>query len=283
MGHDHHDDHGHGHGHEAARLPFNGQAPPFQHIPLAQIGTVEHLENPQAFDNKVPFAQPRSLFQRFGEVMRLQIFMDPEMPTIGNTKARSYTSTWEWLTSSIVPLRPKNYVDAYSRPNPCPEEYWQLSWRWPRTKYVNAKVPPPVNGKYNDYYHFLAYKLWLERERDVYVAHTNLVHEATERCALKEGQYNGAKNCRHLYNKQFAMSRMEELNQALLYMAVTGNNAIRETPYQITFRKSGRCMMIGCSVLVCASLGHETFTPPVFSPISCVFGGFNQFFNCFGV
>lgn len=176
-----------------------------------------------------------SLASLFSRVLQLQFGQDPELPTIGARLERRYNGWLDYWTSPVSPLRPKDYVDAYTRPNPCPEEYWWASWRWPRTKYVNAKVPPPENGEYRDYYHYLAFKMWLERERDVYVAQANLVQEMLNRCIVKEGQYNAAKNCRHLYNKAFAMSRMEELNQALLYMAMTGNNAIRETPYPENF------------------------------------------------
>eukprot|EP00331_Platyophrya_macrostoma_P014090 CAMPEP_0176433804 /NCGR_PEP_ID=MMETSP0127-20121128/16261_1 /TAXON_ID=938130 /ORGANISM="Platyophrya macrostoma, Strain WH" /LENGTH=264 /DNA_ID=CAMNT_0017816343 /DNA_START=40 /DNA_END=834 /DNA_ORIENTATION=- len=245
MGSDHHDDshhddhHGHGHG-EMPRVPYTKQAPPFEKIPLPQLGSTEHLEQLQAFDNNRPIPQPRSMMDRFAKVLRLEVFLDKDMPAMSHPNSRGYASYLDWLTSSLVPLRPKDYVDAYTRPNPCPEEFWHIPWKWPRTKYVNAKVPPPVDGKYNDYYHYLAYKNWLQRERDVYVAHTNLVHDALCRCIVREGQYNAPKNCKHIANKSFAMSRMEELNQTLLYMALTGNCAIRETPYPAEFLEEKR-------------------------------------------
>lgn len=100
---------------------------------------------------------------------------------------------------------------------------------------MNAKVALPVDGQYADYYHYLAYKNWLERERNVYMAHVNLVPEMASHCVVEEGQRNAAKSCRHLYRKEFTISRMEELDQALLYMAMTGNAAIRETPSPNSF------------------------------------------------
>lgn len=245
MGSDHHDAHGHGHDahghgghddhHDMPRVPYTGMKGPHTAIPLPQIGTPEHRDNIQAYDNNVLQEAPRSLFDRFGAVMRLEMFIDKDMPKMSGGNVRSNTSFWEWFVQPMVVVRPKDYVDAYIRPNPCPEEFWHLPWKWPRFKAVNPKVPPPVNGKYNDYLHFLAFKNWLDRERDVYVAHTNLVHDAIVRCALREGQYNAAKNCKHFANKSFAMSRMEELNQTLLYMSITGNCAIRETPYPENF------------------------------------------------
>jgi hypothetical protein len=92
------------------------------------------------------------------------------------------------------------------RPNPCPEEFWVAPWRWPNYKIINPKIPPPIDGKYNDYYHFLAFRTWLRRERDVYHAHLCLLREMMERCLVKEGAENAPKNCRHLFNKYFAMS-----------------------------------------------------------------------------
>eukprot|EP00455_Lapot_gusevi_P032063 TRINITY_DN34938_c0_g1_i1.p1 TRINITY_DN34938_c0_g1~~TRINITY_DN34938_c0_g1_i1.p1 ORF type:complete len:190 (-),score=2.29 TRINITY_DN34938_c0_g1_i1:386-955(-) len=170
------------------------------------------------------------------------MFVDREMPSMSaSSTSGNGSKTWaEWLFQPLIPLRPRDYVDAYTRPNPCPEEYWHTPWRWPRTKYVNPKIPPPTDGKYNDYYHYLAFKQWLARERDVYVSHANLVHEALSRCCIREGQYNAAKNCKHFANKAFAMSRMEEMNQALLYMAMTGDCAIRETPYPPNFLEEKR-------------------------------------------
>lgn len=231
MGHDHHD---------APRAPYNGQAPPFEKIPLPQLGTKESIENIQAFDNNVPMPPARGVFDRFMKIMRLDIWQDAKLPYMAGQGVRTYESWSEYLFSPWFPLKPKDYVDAYSRPNPCPEEHWMYTWRWPRVKYVNPKIPPPQEGKYRDYYHYLAFKNWLERERDVYCSHANLVHEAVARCAMREGQYNAMKNCKHLANKSFAMSRAEELNQTLLYMAYTGNCAIRETPYPADFLEEKR-------------------------------------------
>lgn len=243
-----HDDHGHGHGghghddHHHAPAPYvayAGQAAPYEKIPLPQLGTVAHNENIQAFDGPIP--PSRTMFERFSKVMRLDMFLDDDMPSMTKLPSGTNYKTWaEWLMSPLLPVRPRNYVDAYTRPNGCPEEYWQQPWKWPRQKLVNPKIAPPIDGKYNDYYHYLAFKHWLARERDVYVSHANIVHEALSRCCIREGQYNAAKNCKHLANKAFAMSRMEEVNQALLYMSMTGNVAIRETPYPENFLEEKR-------------------------------------------
>ncbi|EPY23538.1 hypothetical protein STCU_03939 [Strigomonas culicis] len=237
----HDGDHGHGHHEEAPRVAYDGMPPPFEKIPAPSMASADYLDNLPAFDTaEQNMPQPRSAAERFSRVLQMQLGQDPDMPTLGANLERRYSGVLDYLLSPITAMRPRTYVDAYTRPNPCPEEYWWASWRWPRTKYVNAKVPPPVDGRYADYYHYLAFKNWLERERDVYVAHANLVHEMTSRCLVKEGQYNAAKNCRHLFNKEFAMSRMEELNQAMLYMAMTGNAAIRETPYPDNFVEEKR-------------------------------------------
>lgn len=223
-----------------AAAPAASPEAPYQHIPLPSMSSPEYVNNLPAYDSERPMPKPASSASLFRRLLQLQFGQDPDMPSLGSTLERKYRGLLDYWTSPMAPLRPKDYVDAYTRPNPCPEEYWWASWRWPRSKFVNAKVPPPTNGEYTDYYHYLAYKLWLERERDVYVAQANLVHEMLNRCIVKEGQYNAAKNCRHLYNKAFAMSRMEELNQALLYMSMTGNAAIRETPYPENFVEEKR-------------------------------------------
>jgi len=226
--------------HQSSSSSNSGSVAPYEVVPSPPMGSQSYLENLPAFDTKKPMPPPRSAVERFTRILQAQFGQDPDMPSLGGNAERKYHSVLDYLLSPMSPLRPRTYVDAYSRPNPCPEEYWWASWRWPRTKYVNAKVPPPVDGKYSDYYHYLAFKQWLERERDVYVAQANLTHEMTQRCVMKEGQYNAAKNCRHLYHKEFAMSRMEEFNQAMLYMAMTGNAAIRETPYPENFVEEKR-------------------------------------------
>lgn len=213
---------------------------PYERIPMPSMASLDYLENIPAFDSSKPMPPPRTMIERIKRVLELQLGQDPDFPSLGSTMGRKYEGVLDFLLAPLFPLRPRTYVDSHTRPNPCPEEYWWATWRWPRTTYINAKVPPPSNGQYNDYYHYLAFKNWLERERDVYVAHANLVHEMTTRCLVKEGQYNAAKNCRHLYNKGFAMSRAEELNQSLLYMAMTGNAAIRETPYPDDFVEQKR-------------------------------------------
>merc|ERR1712146_488057 len=85
----------------------------------------------------------------------------------------------------------------------CPEEWWYNPWRWPNTKRINPKIPPPIDGRYNDFYHYLAFKQFVKNERDVYVMHLGLLQEMMTRCSIKEG-VNAAKNCRHLWNKYSA-------------------------------------------------------------------------------
>lgn len=213
---------------------------PYDCITAPAMGSDAYLENLPAFDSTKPMPPPRTAAQMFSLLLQGQYGQDANLPSTGTMMGKTYRGWWDYILSPYSPLRPRTYVDSHTRPNPCPEEYWWASWRWPRTKYVNAKVPPPANGVYGDYYHYLAFKNWLERERDVYVAHAQIVQEMTNRCIVKEGQYNAAKNCRHLYNKSFAMNRMEEFNQALLYMAITGNAAIRETPYPDNFLEEKR-------------------------------------------
>ncbi|CCW69270.1 unnamed protein product [Phytomonas sp. Hart1] len=210
--------------------------PPFAGIP--SMASRAYVENLPALGPLPP--RPLTVVERFTRVLQLKYGQAPDFPSLGGRMEKAYDGLWDYLCSPMVPLLPRTYVDAHSRPNPCPEEYWWASWRWPRRTYVNAKIPPPIDGKYLDYYHYLSFKNWFERERDVYVAQANLVMDMLNRCIMKEGSYNAAKNCRHLYNKSFAMSRMEELQQAMLYMAITGNAAIRETPYPENFVEEKR-------------------------------------------
>ena len=203
------------------------------------LGTKEYLENTPGFHPDKQMPPPRTLWERYREVFSF-INDDSEKPTLGEHRIKKNRTLWQALTAPLFPLKPETYVDAYRRPNPCPEEYWWNPWRWPNTRQVNPKIPPPVDGKYNDYYHYLAYRLWLRRERDVYVATCHLVKQMLDRCIAKEGTINGIKNCRHLWHKFFAMTRQEEFNQALLYMAITGNCIIRETPYPENFLEEKR-------------------------------------------
>ncbi len=206
---------------------------------VPQLGTQDHKEQtPTAFEPDVEMPPPRTFWQRYRTVLSLQYDQDEDMPTIAMAP-RKTKNMWEYFTASIFPLKPETYVDAYERPNRCPEEHWVYPWRWPNTRRVNPKIPPPLDGKYNDYYHYQAFKYWMRMERDVYVMHLALLQEMMLRCSLKEG-LNAAKNCRHLWNKYFAMSRAEEFNQSLLYMAITGNAVIRETPYPPDFIEQKR-------------------------------------------
>ena len=193
-----------------------------------------------SIDPSKPEPPPRSLWQKYREIFFGQWDMDQDMPAVGAKGKRMRQSIWWSIFGPRYPLKPDTYQDPYLRPNPCPEEFVIMNWRWPHARDVNPKIPPPVDGKYNDFYHYFAFKQWLKKEREVYLAHCNITHEMSLRCTIKEGPINAVKNCRHLVNKFFAMSRMEEFNQVLLYMAITGNAAIRETPYPPDFVEQKR-------------------------------------------
>lgn len=217
---------------EAKRPPKIVVAP---HDTVPQYGTREHVQHgPTPFDPEVAMPPPRTIWQRYRQVI-FGWFGDEDRPSV-NAKCKKTRKSFLWhVLGPLYPLKPDLYMDAYQRPNPCPEEYIVQPHRWAMTTERNPKIPPPMDGKYNDYYHHFAFKHWLRRERDVYMAHCNLLHEMSLRCTLREGPINAPKNCRHLVNKFFAMSRIEELNQTLLYMSITGNVAIRETPYPADF------------------------------------------------
>jgi len=197
----------------------------------------EHFGTP--FHPELPMPPPRTIWEQYRRIF-FNWKGDPELPTLSRKEHKPPQSLWRMILGPMYPLKPDTYQDPYLRPNPCPEDFTQMNWRWPHARDVNPKIPPPVDGKYNDFYHYFAHKQWLRKERDVYMGHMQLVHEMTLRCTIKEGPINATKNCRHLANKHFAMSRMEEFNQTLLYMAVTGNGAIRETPYPTDFVEQKR-------------------------------------------
>lgn len=242
-----HDDHGHGHGggghghghhgplHYVNHEGYHPEKPPARQ---PQVGTQEHFDNPRMWNDNPSLAdsKPRSVWDRFSRVMRFDVFEEGDRISL-STPTRIQPESWvKWFLGPTMPLKPELYVDAYSRPNPCPEDYWSDTWRWPRTKYVNVKIPPPIDGKYNDYYHMIAFRKWFEMEREVYLAECREVYHMLVRCILKENEkVNGMKNCRHIFNKWFSMSRAEEFHQSMLYMALTGNAAIRETPYPENF------------------------------------------------
>jgi hypothetical protein len=208
--------------------------------PVPPIGSREHFDHfATAFNPNVEMPPPRTIWERYREIF-FNWDGDQDMPTPSMKHKRRRESLWWNMFGPRYPLKPDSYVDPYLRPNPCPEEFITMVWRWPHARDINPKIPPPVDGKYNDFYHYFAFKQWLQMERKVYIGHANLVHMTTLRCILKEGPINGAKNCRHFANKFFAMSRAEEFNQNLLYMAITGNRAIRETPYPEDFVEQKR-------------------------------------------
>lgn len=187
-----------------------------------------------AFEPNFEMPPPRTMYNGRWRDLLFNWYNDPGRPELSEKRPPPTPNLMTWLTKSIFPLRPETYIDAYTAPNRCPEEFWYNPWRWPNTKRINPKIPPPIDGKYNDFYHFYAFKYWIRTERDVYVMHLALLQEMMIRCSVKEG-VNAGKNCRHLWNKYFCMSRHEEFTQSLLYMAMTGNTVIRETPYPEDF------------------------------------------------
>jgi hypothetical protein len=245
-GHDHvNEEHGHGHGHgHEERNPYPVQLPPFHKIPRPQVGSEEYVNEIVAFDTSKPLPPPRNAFETFRDLIHrgsgLNEGSELNPGISGNPRQVQYDSFFEKLIRPWYPLRPSTYVDPYLRPNPCPERFHQLDHKWANVKMVNPKIPPPLDGKYNDYYHYLAFKNWFARERDVYISHMHLVQMAVTRCWLREGKFNAPKNCKHLASKHFAMRRQEELTQNFLYMAQTGNCAIRETPYPDDFVEQKR-------------------------------------------
>ncbi|RNE98613.1 hypothetical protein TraAM80_08681 [Trypanosoma rangeli] len=119
---------------------------PFARIPMSSTASEEFRANVPPFDgDKVML--PRSVFECFARLLQLQFVQDTDIPFLGAALERKYDGWLDYITSPLSPPRPRNYVDAYIPPNPCPEKCWWASWRWPRTKYVNAKVPSPVDGK----------------------------------------------------------------------------------------------------------------------------------------
>jgi hypothetical protein len=241
----HHDNHDHGHGHggyeNLRRNDYPVQKPPFHAIPRPQIGSEEYINEIPAFDNTKPVPPPRTAIQTFRDILRRGVGLNegdelnPGRST--NWRALEYGSLFDQLTRPMYALRPASYVDPYLRPNPCPEKLHQLDHKWANIKTVNPKIPPPVDGKYNDYYHYLAFKHWFSREKDVYLLHNFLVGRAAVMCAAREGKINAPKNCMHLMNKYWAMRRYEEQTKSYLYMATTGNCIIRETPYPEDFEE----------------------------------------------
>mmetsp|Transcript_3521 Transcript_3521/g.10946 ORF Transcript_3521/g.10946 Transcript_3521/m.10946 type:complete len:254 (-) Transcript_3521:84-845(-) len=208
----------------------DGEAPPPQVASLPSMASQQYINEWTAFEPNDDEMVPRTMRDRFGDAF-YNLWYDPGRSAIGERQhPMPPKNMFGWLTKNVFPLKPETYVDPYLAPNRCPEEYWYNPWRWMNTKRVNPKIPPPVDGRYNDFYHFLAFKNFVRVERDVYMMHLGLLQEMMIRCSIKEG-VNAAKNCRHLWNKYFCMSRHEEFTQNLLYMSLTGNVVIRETPY----------------------------------------------------
>ena len=215
---------------------------PDQVASLPSMASRQFIEAHTAFDpdQEDSSMEPRSFFKsRMADVF-INWYHDTTRNFIGErTHPMPARNIFHYVTKSAFPLKPELYIDAYTAPNKCPEEFWYNPWRWPHTKRINPKVPPPINGRYNDFYHFLAFRYYVRIERDVYVNHIGLLQEMMIRCSMKEG-VNAAKNCRHLWNKYFCMSRHEEYTQSLLYMSITGDTVIRETPYPPDFIEQKR-------------------------------------------
>lgn len=213
-----------------------------QRVP--ELGTVGGDVFRSDFDPEKPIQKPRNMWQRYQGALSFMFINhlsgDPDRPdAIGYNRTQNHQISWREFFSSQSPLHPDLYRDPYQRTKPCDEKHEIQHWRHSRYQRLNPKIPPPVDGKFNDVYHWLAYKNWYRMEREVYIGHVQGLGAALERCWLKEG-VNTAKNCRHLYNKVMAMTRMEEQNQMLLYIAITGNAAIRETPYPEDFVEQKR-------------------------------------------
>ena len=249
-GHD--DDHGHGdghhdddHHHEAPHyLAYDGQLPARKSdFKYPAIGSEDYYNSAPYLDEKVvENLAPRSALDRFKNMLLLS--WSPADHTKFSTLAVATDAEDISLLSRIMVFnrvfKPRTYTSEYIRPNPCPEQHWTMNWRWPRFRMVNPKIPPPTDGAYSDMYHYLAYQNWFKNERKVYYETINIAGHEVNRCITKEGKYNALKNCRHLVNKLFAITREEEHNQVLLHMATTGTNAIRETPYPANFVEEKR-------------------------------------------
>ena len=230
MGHDHHDDHHH----EQAYVPYKGQRTinPVPAVP--PMGSAAYEERLPVYDEaNMANGVARTNADRLTSMLTFTTKNDREHAHLGMMKGSSSntSSLFDRVFHAMLYPLPRTYTSAYMRPNPCPEVHWWNSWRWPKFRQTNPKVEPPADGAFNDYYHYIAFKYWFENERAVYYQNNQIHHEIATRCLTKEGQYNGWKNCKHLLNKEFALTREAEHNQVLLHMAVTGENAVRETPY----------------------------------------------------
>lgn len=240
--HQHDDDHHHHHHEEPKFLPYKGQKLPPKVLAVPAMGSDDYYSNQPVYDEKKIAREPRSNTDRLLNLLSFTV-QDDESAGLSINSAGTTTSNatlMERIFHVMAYPMPRTYTSPYLRPNPCPEVHWWNSWRWPKFRWVNPKVEPPLEGAYNDYYHFLAFRNWFENERSVYYHTVQIHHEILLRCIAKEGKYNGWKNCKHLLNKEFAMSRESEHNQMLMYMAVTGNAAIRETPYPDDFVEQKR-------------------------------------------
>lgn len=236
MGHGdhHHDDHHDDHHHEQAYVPYKGQRVVKPVRPIPAMGSREYEEMPPVFnEEKMANDVPATNSERLLTMLTMRTKSERESASINSSKNIGETKIgfFDRIFHAMMYPLPRTYTSAYMRPNPCPEVHWWNSWRWPKFRNNNPKVEPPVDGAFNDYYHYLAFRNWFENERAVYYQNNQIHHEIVLRCLAKEGQYNGWKNCKHLLNKEFALTREAEHNQVLLHMAVTGENAIRDTPY----------------------------------------------------
>jgi hypothetical protein len=226
---------------EGDPAPENPPIPDKHYTPVPPVGSRAALEHyGSAFNPAVEMPKPRTVWERYRNLF-FNNRMDEDLPTLSMKPGTVQRPGIIWnILGPRFPMKPDTYSDAYTRPNPCPEEFVLQNWRWPHMREVNPKVPPPVDGKYADFHHYFAFKQWLMKERQVYIQHCSLTYEYLLRCTVKEGPINAAKNCRHIANKFFAMTRSDEFNQGMLYMSLTGNALIRETPYPEDFIEQKR-------------------------------------------
>ena len=222
---------GDGHG-KWEYVPQRSEDKPIQRPVRPPVGSKEHVQDDVILEpGHVP--APRTFWDRFSLLISEPLAGDPDMPTAG-VKAPPRRTWWEWMWAPMFVMLPESYNDPWLKPSRCPERYQYNPWKLSSYREASPKIPPPVDGKFADYMHFQAFKYYMQRERQVYIGHAHIMNHAIERCLFKENN-TARKNCMHIINKYFAMTRCEEYNQSMLYLAFTGNTPIRETPYPVDF------------------------------------------------
>jgi hypothetical protein len=213
-------------------VPERSDAKPIQRPVRPPVGSQEHYQD-QVVLEPGHMPQPRSFWDRFSLLITDTFANDPDMPVAG-VKAPPRRTWWEWVWAPMFVMLPETYSDPWLKPNRCPERFLYNPWKHPSWRENSPKIPPPVDGKFADYMHYVAFKHYMWRERSVYIGHAHLMNYAIDRCLFKENN-TARKNCMHIIWKYFAMTRCEEYNQSMLYLAFTGNTPIRETPYPVDF------------------------------------------------